>query len=127
METLLTQLRADYDVVLLDAPPLLPVTDAALLAVETDGALVVVRHGRTTKDQLSHALDRLDAVDAKPLGLVFNMVPARRAGGGSYSYTYSYDYASRPARGSDKGRAARNAPKADPTAPIAIRRTAEGG
>ena len=128
MENLLTQLREEFDIVLLDAPPLLPVTDAALLAAETDGALVVVRHGKTTKDQLTHALERLEAVDAKPLGLVFNMVPARRAGGGSYSYTYSYDYSSRPARGSDEGKAARSAAKAEKTTgPIALRRSAEQG
>jgi capsular exopolysaccharide synthesis family protein len=128
METLLTQLRAEFDVVLLDAPPLLPVTDAALLAAETDGALVVVRHGKTTKDQLTHALERLEAVDAKTLGLVFNMVPARRGGGGSYSYTYAYDYDSRPSRGADSGKAARSTRKSDQVkSPTALRRTTEPG
>ena len=53
MEMLLLELRTRYDVVILDAPPLLPVTDAALLAAQTDGAVVVVRHGKTTRDQLS--------------------------------------------------------------------------
>ncbi len=80
METLLAQLRAEFDVVLIDAPPLLPVTDAALLAAQADGALLVVRHGRTSKDQLSHAVERLDAVDAKTLGIVLNLVPAKRRG-----------------------------------------------
>lgn len=97
MESLLTQLRAEFDVVLLDAPPLLPVTDAALLAAQADGALVVVRYSKTTQDQLTHAIERLDAVDAKTLGVVMNMVPAKRRGGEVYSYTYQYDYASRPA------------------------------
>jgi capsular exopolysaccharide synthesis family protein len=96
METLLAQLRAEFDVVLLDAPPLLPVTDASLLTAQTDGALVVVRHGKTTQDQLAHAMERLEAVDAKMLGVVLNMVPAKRRGGEVYSYTYQYDYASRP-------------------------------
>ena len=53
METLLADLRRDFDVIIIDAPPLLPVTDAALLAAQADGAVVVVRHGRTTRDQLS--------------------------------------------------------------------------
>lgn len=97
METLLAQLRAEYDVVLLDAPPLLPVTDAALLAAQTDGAMIVVRHGKTTHDQLAHAVERLEAVDAKVLGVVMNMVPSKRRGGELYSYTYQYDYSSRPA------------------------------
>lgn len=127
MDTLLSDLRSEFDVVLLDAPPLLPVTDAALLAAETDGALVVVRHGKTTKDQLTHALERLDAVDAKTLGLVFNMVPARRAGGGAYSYTYAYDYASRPSRGSDSGRVARSSHTAEQVkGAIPLRRSEAG-
>ena len=96
METMLAQLRAEFDVVLLDAPPLLPVTDAALLAAQTDGALVVVRYAKTTRDQLTHAVERLAAVDAKPLGVVLNMVPAKRRGGDAYTYTYQYDYTSRP-------------------------------
>lgn len=87
MEGLLKQLRADFDVVLIDAPPLLPVTDAAILAAQTDGALLVVRHGKTSQDQLEHAIDRLATVDAKTLGVVMNMAPARGAKG-----TYGYGY-----------------------------------
>lgn len=89
MEKLLVDLRSDYDVIILDAPPLLPVTDAALLATRADGAVVVVRHGRTTRDQLSHAVERLEAVDAKLLGMVINMTPAKKAGSG-YGYGYGY-------------------------------------
>jgi len=107
METLLAQLRAEYDIVLLDAPPLLPVTDAALLAAQADGALIVVRHGKTSRDQLGHALERLDAVDAKTLGVVFNMVAPRRRGGDVYSYSYDYDYSSRPSEPSHSGRRSR--------------------
>ena len=78
METLLLELRETYDIVILDAPPLLPVTDAALLATRADGAVVVVSHGRTTRDQLSTAIDRLESVDATTLGVVVNLTPARR-------------------------------------------------
>lgn len=85
MENLLKQLREDFDIVLLDAPPLLPVTDAALLAAQTDGALMIVRHGRTRQDQLAHAIERLDSVDAKAIGVVFNMTPAK-SGRSSYGY-----------------------------------------
>ena len=75
MEKLLGDLRTDFDTVIIDAPPLLPVTDAALLAAQTDGAIVVVKHGKTTRDQLSHAIERLDNVDATTLGVVINQTP----------------------------------------------------
>ena len=92
MEKLLSDLRSRYDIVILDAPPLLPVTDAALLAARTDGAIVVVRYGRTTRDQLSHAVERLESVDAAALGIVINMTPARKSSSG-YGYGYGYGYA----------------------------------
>ncbi|GAB2888744.1 tyrosine-protein kinase domain-containing protein [Nocardioides pacificus] len=91
MAELLDSLREEYDVVLIDAPPLLPVTDAALLTAKADGALMVLRHGKTTKDQLAHALDRLQQVDGRVLGVVLNMVPVNR--GGRYGYGYGYGYA----------------------------------
>ena len=90
MEKLLVDLRGHYDIVILDAPPLLPVTDAALLAARTDGAIVVVRYGKTTRDQLMHAAERLESVDAAALGIVINMTPARRS---SSNYGYGYGYA----------------------------------
>nr|WP_255670327.1 polysaccharide biosynthesis tyrosine autokinase [Aeromicrobium wangtongii] len=91
MASLITSLRARYDVVLIDAPPLLPVTDGALLAAQADGALLVVRHGKTTTDQLALAVDRLESVGASPAGVIFNMTPAR--GGDGYGYGYGYGYA----------------------------------
>jgi capsular exopolysaccharide synthesis family protein len=91
MEKLVGDLRDDFDVVIIDGPPLLPVTDAALLSARADGALIVLRHGKTTRDQLSHAVERVEAVDAKTIGIVVNMAPARKAGR-SYGYGYGYGY-----------------------------------
>jgi len=108
MEKLLAELRDDFDIVILDAPPLLPVTDAALLAAQADGALVVVRHGKTTRDQLRHAIERIEAVDAKPIGVVINLAPARRTGksyGYGYGYSYGYRYDSLAPTVSDDGSA----------------------
>lgn len=89
MEMLLLDLRQRYDIVILDAPPLLPVTDAALLATRADGAVVVVSHGRTTRDQLSTAIERLDSVGAATLGVVVNQAPAKKSASG-YGYGYGY-------------------------------------
>jgi capsular exopolysaccharide synthesis family protein len=89
MKELIRELRGRFDVVLLDAPPLLPVTDAALLASQADGLLMVVRHGKTSKDQVRLALQRVEAVDGEVVGVVINMAPAS---GRSYGYGYGYGY-----------------------------------
>jgi len=73
----LDELRSYYDVVLIDTPPLLPVTDAAALAPLTDGMILVVRHHRTTTDQVRAAMDALEAARTPVLGTVLTMVPAR--------------------------------------------------
>ena len=96
MTELLGALRARADIVLIDAPPLLPVTDAAILGRECDGALLVVRHGRTTREQVTRALDALRSVDARVLGTVLNMAPANGPDG--YGYDYSSGYATRADR-----------------------------
>lgn len=97
MARVIQQLRDQFDIVLIDAPPLLPVTDAALIASMVDGAIVVVRHGKTTADQVRGAVDRLEGVGAKPVASVFNMTP-RKAGRYGYGYGYGYGYApTRPA------------------------------
>lgn len=87
-------------IVLIDSPPLLPVTDASVLAARTDGAIVVVRAGRTTSIQLAQAMQNLERASADALGLVLNRVPFRGKRGGYYGYQYTGEYISE----SDKAR-----------------------
>lgn len=96
MAGLVDQLRQAFDIVLIDAPPLLPVTDAALLASIVDGAILVVRHGKTTADQVRTAVDRLEGVGAKPAATVFSMTPVRK---GRFGYGYGYGYGYAPTEG----------------------------
>lgn len=86
----LSELRDRFDYVIVDTPPLLAVTDGAILAAEADGTLVVVRAGTTRSDQLGHAVGNLNDVGAPILGSVLTMIPIR--GSGSYSYNYNYNY-----------------------------------
>jgi receptor protein-tyrosine kinase len=85
---LLGRLRDAYDVVIIDAPPLLPVADAALLATAADGAIIVTRHGKTTHDQLEASAHRLASVGARTFGVVLNMTP-KRFGEANYYYYYA--------------------------------------
>lgn len=75
---LLTEMAARYDTIIVDAPPLLPVTDAAILATAADGAILVVRYGQTTHEQAEQATDSLRHVNARLLGAVLNFVPDKR-------------------------------------------------
>jgi receptor protein-tyrosine kinase len=85
---MLSELRAQFDYVIIDSAPVLAVTDGAILAAKSDGALVVVRAGKTRRDQLAHAIGMLNDVGATLLGAVLTMMPTR--GSGAYSYNYYY-------------------------------------
>jgi capsular exopolysaccharide synthesis family protein len=94
MRGLVEELSTD-SLVILDAPPLLPVTDAALLTANADGALVVITAGRTVDAELSTALGHLSAVRGRALGVIMNRVPRRGAGSYGYGGYYGDDYTSR--------------------------------
>ena len=89
-QTLFDRLSEMFDMVIIDGPPLLPVSDAAIIARDVDGAILVVRHGKTTKEQLRQAATRLAQVDANVLGVTLNMAPKR--GTKPYGYEYAYGY-----------------------------------
>lgn len=89
MRTVLDELRARFEYVVIDAPPLLPVTDAVVLSKVVDGTIVVVGAGIVRRHQLAQSLATLEGVDAKVLGLLMNRLPA--AGAHTYGY-YQEEY-----------------------------------
>jgi polysaccharide biosynthesis transport protein len=89
MADLLEALTSQYDIVLIDTPPLLPVTDAAILAKLTGGALVVAQADKLNRQQLADGMGSLEAVGARVLGVVLNRLSRKQSD--AYSY---YDYAS---------------------------------
>lgn len=88
-EALLGKLREAYDVVLFDSPPLLPVSDAAVLARLTDGVILLAAYGRVRKQQLRASEQVLMRAGAQLIGTVVTMVPRR---GGSQYGGYGYGY-----------------------------------
>lgn len=90
-EKLIKMLRKDFDYVLIDSPPLLPVTDGGLIAQQSDGVLLIVKAGSTKLDQFRGGRDLLTKVGASVLGVVLNMIPLNR-NGEAYGYRYGYSY-----------------------------------
>lgn len=91
MGSIIAELEAQADLVLIDAPPLLPVTDAAVVSFHASGALLVVQSGRTTSDQASRAVEILRGVDTHIYGVVLNMIPNQSRDVHGYQYGYHPD------------------------------------
>ncbi|MER6828769.1 polysaccharide biosynthesis tyrosine autokinase [Streptosporangium sp. NPDC000563] len=85
MRQVLAQLTGTYDMVIIDAPPLLPVTDAATITALCDGALLVARYGKTRREHMARASELLASINARVVGGVLNFVPV---GSGMY---YGYE------------------------------------
>jgi len=83
---ILEELEQRYDVVILDSPPVLPVTDAMIIANHADGVVLVVKSDKTTKEALATAWQELRQVNARILGSVLNDHDVARRGYGHYTY-----------------------------------------
>ena len=86
----LTRLQTEADIVLVDTPPVLPVTDAAVMASRVDATIIVATAGVTTRRQLTRAVELLRQVDAPLVGTVLNGVTGDVAYGYGYGYGYRY-------------------------------------
>jgi succinoglycan biosynthesis transport protein ExoP len=96
-ENLLKTITERFDVTIIDCPPLLPVTDAALLAKSLGGAILVVGTGRVEVRELRRAVETLTTAGAPILGAVVNMIPARRGRGSEYARVQQHGQAKPPA------------------------------
>lgn len=90
MRDLLAQLHERYDLIVIDSPPVLAVADATILSNQVDGTLLVASAGETRFEMLVRALERMDGVGIRPLGVVLNKLTANT--GGSYYYYYYAQY-----------------------------------
>ena len=83
----LADLRDRFDIVIVDTPPVLPVTDPLIIAREVDGVIVVTRCESTTRGELQRTLAQLAKGDTNLLGVVLNEVDARQE---RYDYNSAY-------------------------------------
>jgi len=83
----LARMKTKYDLVVLDSPPILPVTDATILSTQVDATVFVVRAFKTSKDLVQHGGRMLRDVGSKLAGVVLNAVNLERS---EYKYSYKY-------------------------------------
>jgi Mrp family chromosome partitioning ATPase len=101
-------LTQQYDLIVIDSPPVVMVSDARIVAAACDAVVLVLRAEKTPRRLSTHARDLLHSVGAKMVGVVINDV-ARGKGeygyysGYSYGYYYGYGYGSRNGNGNGKG------------------------
>ena len=90
-EQLLKQLASEFDIVIVDSPPILAVTDAAIVGRHAATTFMVVRHGVHHMREVELSVKRLRQNGINPQGFIFNDVPMQSKGYG-YGYHYQYQY-----------------------------------
>jgi tyrosine-protein kinase Etk/Wzc len=92
MKHFLEEARQRYDVVLLDSPPVVAVTDAAILTTRADATILVVSSGMTGRGELKRAINLINGVGSKVLGVVMNGLDIKKMYGSYYYYFHYYQY-----------------------------------
>ncbi|MER6071481.1 polysaccharide biosynthesis tyrosine autokinase [Streptomyces sp. NPDC001817] len=126
MKELLGELADDYEVVIVDSAPLLPVADTIGLAPLADGALLVVRASRTGRDQIRGAAESLSRIGVRVLGTVFSMSSALKGKGYGYGYGAAEVPEPRPAPVTEKSvPSAKTVPPAESAGSVASAESSE--
>lgn len=92
MYNFVEQAREEYDIVLIDSPPILSATDSSILSSIVDGTIIVAKMGSTPIDAIQSATDCIKNVEGKPLGIILNMFDNRQAYGGYHGYYHHKFY-----------------------------------
>jgi succinoglycan biosynthesis transport protein ExoP len=95
MRELLNRWKKEYDIVLLDSPPLMTVSDSRILAAEVEETLLVASYGVTNRHIIAQTSELLKQLSIKPLGYVLNKVDIHKEYG-YYGYYYGYYYSNQP-------------------------------
>ena len=92
MKDCITKLESRFDLVLFDSPPIMAVTDAAVLSSEVDGVVMVIKDGQTNRDAVLRCYNLLKNIPNRLLGAVLNGVNVNGFYGYGYYYYYQYSY-----------------------------------
>lgn len=88
---LLDRLSKQFDLVIIDTPPILAVTDASIIASEAGATMLVLRSGMQSEDEIADTVKKLERTEGRIAGAVFNAIPLRRS---NRNYEYTTNYAS---------------------------------
>jgi len=91
MRDFISKVKEDFDTVILDAPPVLPVTDSVILSTLADGVVFILSHGKTQFNMAVQAKQTMEKVEssARIIGTVINNIPSSHSYGYDYYYYYS--------------------------------------
>lgn len=92
MPALIEKLKSQFDVVIFDSPPVLPVTDASVLASKVDCVVLVYEIGRTSREALMRTKTQLESIGSKVAGVILNNTRPQTEAISSYPYYYHYKY-----------------------------------
>lgn len=97
---LLAKWKKEYDIVILDSPPIMTVSDSRILAVEVEETLLVAAYGETNRHMIAQSSELLKQLSIRVLGYVLNKVDINKEYG-YYGYYYGYHYHNKPEKGED--------------------------
>lgn len=92
MPDLIAKFKSQFDVVIFDSPPVLPVTDASVLAPKVDCVVIVYEIGRTSREALMRTKTQLESIGSKVAGVILNNTRPQTEAISSYPYYYHYKY-----------------------------------
>jgi tyrosine-protein kinase Etk/Wzc len=90
LQHLLEEFSAQFDLVIIDTPPVLAVTDANIVSAQAGSTVLVLRPNVQTKRELEETMKRLNRAGARVVGAIFNAMPPRRSEKRSYQYIHAY-------------------------------------
>jgi polysaccharide biosynthesis transport protein len=92
MAELIDSLENDWDIILLDSPPMVAVTDATIISKEIDAMLLVVHSGKTDKHSFKRTVNSLNTIKVPLIGVILNSVTSKNSYGSYYYYYQNYSY-----------------------------------
>src|SRR5699024_4396182 len=87
LDAIMERLKTNYDMIIIDSPPILSMTDAQLLSKNANGVILVTNVEKNNRDRMNEAKDLLDKADANIIGIVLNKQAVAHAGD-DYHYYY---------------------------------------